>query len=68
MAGLLDMLPDTTARALKSAVEATRTCATGFHLTLAIGYGGRQEVIDALRELLYERAEAGSPWWSWPRR
>ncbi|MET7330830.1 polyprenyl diphosphate synthase [Nonomuraea sp. NPDC005650] len=59
VAGLLDMLPDTTARALKSAVEATRTCATGFHLTLAIGYGGRQEVIDALRELLYERAQAG---------
>ncbi|MEW9550199.1 polyprenyl diphosphate synthase [Nonomuraea sp. NPDC050783] len=59
VAGLLDMLPDTTARALKNAVEATRACATGFHLTLAIGYGGRQEVIDALRELLYERAEAG---------
>ncbi|MEV0618988.1 polyprenyl diphosphate synthase [Nonomuraea sp. NPDC050404] len=59
VAGMLDILPDTTARALKSAVEATRTCDTGFHLTLAIGYGGRQEVIEALRELLYERAEAG---------
>ncbi|WP_344878523.1 polyprenyl diphosphate synthase [Nonomuraea antimicrobica] len=59
VAGMLDILPDTTARALKSAVEATRTCSTGFHLTLAIGYGGRQEVIEALRELLYERAEAG---------
>ncbi|MFG2074736.1 polyprenyl diphosphate synthase [Nonomuraea maritima] len=59
VAGMLDLLPDTTARALKSAVEATRTCATGFHLTLAIGYGGRQEVVEALRELLYERAESG---------
>ncbi|MEV5894802.1 polyprenyl diphosphate synthase [Nonomuraea fuscirosea] len=59
VAGMLDMLPDTTARALKSAVEATRDCATGFHLTLAIGYGGRQEVVEALRELLYERAEQG---------
>ncbi|MET8865425.1 polyprenyl diphosphate synthase [Nonomuraea sp. NPDC004580] len=59
VAGMLDMLPDTTARALKSAVEATRSCDTGFHLTLAIGYGGRQEVVEALRELLYERAEAG---------
>lgn len=59
VAGMLDILPDTTARALKSAVEVTRTCATGFHLTLAIGYGGRQEVIEALRELMYERAEAG---------
>ncbi|WP_043627267.1 polyprenyl diphosphate synthase [Nonomuraea candida] len=59
VAGLLDLLPDTTAHALKNVVEATRTCDTGFHLTLAIGYGGRQEVIEALRELLYERAEAG---------
>ncbi|WP_214416106.1 polyprenyl diphosphate synthase [Sphaerisporangium fuscum] len=59
IAGMLDMLPDTTARALKKAVEETRDCVTGNHLTLAIGYGGRQEVIEAFRELLYERAEAG---------
>ncbi|MGI5228051.1 polyprenyl diphosphate synthase [Actinoallomurus sp. CA-142502] len=59
VAGMLDALPDTTARALKDAVEATRDCATGAHVTLAVGYGGRQEVIDALREHLYERAEAG---------
>lgn len=59
IAGSLDVLPDTTARALKAAVEATRDCATGAHVTLAIGYGGRQEVVDALRDVLYERAEAG---------
>ncbi|MCO5998006.1 polyprenyl diphosphate synthase [Actinoallomurus rhizosphaericola] len=59
VAGLLDALPDSTARALKDAVEATRTCATGAHVTLAVGYGGRQEVTDALRDHLYERAEAG---------
>ncbi|GLY76928.1 polyprenyl diphosphate synthase [Actinoallomurus iriomotensis] len=59
VAGVLDALPDTTARALKDAVEATRGCATGAHVTLAVGYGGRQEVIDALREHLYDRAEAG---------
>ncbi|MEV5712148.1 polyprenyl diphosphate synthase [Actinoallomurus sp. NPDC052274] len=59
VAGMLDALPDSTARALKSAVEATRTCATGAHVTLAVGYGGRQEVIDALRDHLHERAEAG---------
>ncbi|MFB9832456.1 polyprenyl diphosphate synthase [Actinoallomurus acaciae] len=59
VAGMLDVLPDTTARALKEAVEATRTCTTGAHVTLAVGYGGRQEVIDALREHLHERAEAG---------
>jgi short-chain Z-isoprenyl diphosphate synthase len=58
VAGLLDALPDTTARALKDAVEATRT-ATGGHITLPIGYGGRQEVVDALRDLLQHRAARG---------
>ena len=28
-------------------------------MTLAIGYGGRQEVMDAVRDLLHERAGAG---------
>ena len=60
IAGHLDMLPDSTARALKNAVEVSRDCATGAHLTLAVGYGGRQEVIDAFRSVLYEHAEAGT--------
>jgi short-chain Z-isoprenyl diphosphate synthase len=59
IAGTLDMLPDTTARALKQAVEATRERATGAHVTLAIGYGGRQEVLDAIRALLFEQADDG---------
>jgi short-chain Z-isoprenyl diphosphate synthase len=59
IAGTLDVLPGRTARALKEAVEATRECATGAHVTLAIGYGGRQEVIDAIRALLYEQAAGG---------
>jgi short-chain Z-isoprenyl diphosphate synthase len=59
IAGMLDALPDGTARALKHAQEATRSCTTGAHVTLAIGYGGRQEVVDALRDLLHERAESG---------
>ncbi|WP_262703769.1 MULTISPECIES: polyprenyl diphosphate synthase [Streptomyces] len=60
IAGTLDALPDSTAHALKEAVEATRDCATGSRVTLAIGYGGRQEVIDAVRELLHEQAAAGA--------
>jgi short-chain Z-isoprenyl diphosphate synthase len=60
IAGTLDVLPDTTARALKKAVELSRDCTTGAHVTLAIGYGGRQEVIDALRALLSEQADAGT--------
>ncbi len=60
LAGDLDVLPDTTARALKRAVEASRDCATGAHVTLAVGYGGRQELIDAVRALLAEHAENGT--------
>jgi short-chain Z-isoprenyl diphosphate synthase len=60
VAGLLDVLPDSTARALKNAVETTRDCATGAHVTLAIGYGGRQEIIDAVRDLLIEADAAGA--------
>ncbi|MFG2918835.1 polyprenyl diphosphate synthase [Kitasatospora sp. NPDC048298] len=60
LAGMPDALPDSTARALKEAVEATRACTTGAHVTLAVGYGGRQEVIDAMRDLMYVRADAGA--------
>jgi short-chain Z-isoprenyl diphosphate synthase len=49
LAGSLDLLPATTAEALKRAVEASRGCTTGAHVTLAVGYGGREEVIEALR-------------------
>jgi short-chain Z-isoprenyl diphosphate synthase len=60
IAGSLDLLPATTAEALKRAVEASRGCATGAHVTLAVGYGGREEVIDALRAVLYEHVAAGT--------
>ncbi|TWD79986.1 undecaprenyl pyrophosphate synthetase [Kribbella amoyensis] len=59
VAGQLDLLPDTTSTALKAAVEATETVSTGNHLTLAIGYGGRQEVVEAVRALLETEAGAG---------
>ena len=60
LAGLLDLVPDSTAHALKNAVESTKDCATGNHLTLAIGYGGRQEVVEAVRSLLEAEADAGN--------
>jgi short-chain Z-isoprenyl diphosphate synthase len=59
VAGDLDVLPDGTARALKQAVEASQVSTSNRHLTLAVGYGGRQEVIEAFRALLYEHAEQG---------
>ena len=59
VAGMLDVPPDSTARALKAAVESTRDCATGSHVTLAVGYGSRQEVVDATRSLLLSHASQG---------
>jgi len=58
VAGQLDLLPDSTAGALKEAVELSRDRDAG-DLTLAIGYSGRLEVLDAVRSVLDEAAAAG---------
>ncbi|GAA3517239.1 polyprenyl diphosphate synthase [Actinocatenispora rupis] len=58
IAGRLDLLPDTTAHALK--VAADQSPADGPCLTVAIGYGGRQELVDAFRSLLADAANAGT--------
>jgi short-chain Z-isoprenyl diphosphate synthase len=58
-AGRLDVLPDSTRHALKLAEDATRHNGTGFHLTIAIGYDGREEIINAIRSLLEEEGRAG---------
>jgi short-chain Z-isoprenyl diphosphate synthase len=59
IAGFVDLLPDSTARALKHVVESTSDRAGGY-LTLCIGYGGRQEIVEAVRSLLAENAAAGT--------
>jgi short-chain Z-isoprenyl diphosphate synthase len=59
VAGQLDLLPDSTARVLKEAVEATRDRADAGDLTIAIGYSGRLEVVDAVRAVLDEAAADG---------
>jgi len=56
--GALDVLPDRLRRALKDA-EAATADHTGCHVQVAIGYGGRQEITDALRALLEERHARG---------
>ncbi|MFI0897585.1 polyprenyl diphosphate synthase [Streptomyces sp. NPDC020983] len=58
VAGDLSVLPDRTAHALREAVGAGRARAE-HHVTLAIGHGGRQEIVGALRGLLSEHAESG---------
>jgi len=57
--GALDLLPADTARALKDA--ATRTAdVPGLHVNVAVGYGGRREIADAVRALLHEQAARGT--------
>ncbi len=57
--GALDLLPDSTARLLKEVDETTRDV-RGIVVNAAIGYGGRREIADAVRSLLYEHASRGT--------
>jgi short-chain Z-isoprenyl diphosphate synthase len=57
--GSLDLLPDATAHALKEAGEAT-AAKTGLVVNVAVGYGGRREIADAVRSLLTEHASRGA--------
>ncbi|MFV2123979.1 polyprenyl diphosphate synthase [Micromonospora sp. LOL_013] len=60
LAGRLEVLPDSTRHALKLAEEATRQRETGHHLTVAIGYDGREEIVNAVRSLLDDQARCGA--------
>jgi short-chain Z-isoprenyl diphosphate synthase len=56
--GALDMLPTETAARLSAAALRT-TGRTGLEVNVAVGYGGRQEIADAVRKLLQQHAESG---------
>ena len=56
--GALDLLPDEVRLRLKRAEEATAHH-DRMRVQVAVGYGGRQEITDALRSLLRERAAQG---------
>jgi short-chain Z-isoprenyl diphosphate synthase len=58
--GNQDLLPTHTAAALKAAEERTRGRTGGAAVNIAVGYGGRQEIADAVRSLLLEHARAGT--------
>ncbi|MYV99101.1 polyprenyl diphosphate synthase [Streptomyces sp. SID3343] len=60
LAGRLDGLPDSTRNALKLAAEETRDRDAGFDLTVAVGYDGRDEIVDAIRSFLDHEAQAGA--------
>jgi short-chain Z-isoprenyl diphosphate synthase len=57
--GALDVLPERTRRCLKEVEEATADQGR-LHVQVAVGYGGRQEITDALRSLLLDRAGQGA--------
>ena len=57
--GALDMLPPTTVRVLKDA-ETRTTDVAGMTVNCAVGYGGREELADAVRSLLHEHASRGT--------
>ena len=55
--GSLDLLPDRLASAAK---DATQRCeGSGFRFNLALGYGGRQEIVDATRALVADLVADG---------
>lgn len=57
--GSLDLLPAETSDSLRKVQEATKEV-DGLIVNVAIGYGGRREVVDAVKSLLQEHASAGS--------
>ncbi len=57
--GALDLLPVDTAQVLKDAAETTADN-PGLLVNVAVGYGGRQEIADAVRSLLHDHSTKGT--------
>ena len=57
--GALDLLPESLAHRLKAAEDATRDI-DGLLVNIAVGYGGRREISDAVRAILLEHATKGT--------
>ena len=57
--GALDLLPGETVQVLKDAGEATAHY-PGLLVNVAVGYGGRREIADAVRSLLQDHATRGT--------
>ena len=59
--GSLDLLPANLVEAAKGAMEASRPGSEARKVTVAMGYGGRQEIVDACRDLVDELVRKGTP-------
>jgi short-chain Z-isoprenyl diphosphate synthase len=57
--GALDLLPASTAQVMKEAGTTTERN-PGLLVNVAVGYGGRREIADAVRSLLLEEAAKGT--------
>lgn len=57
--GAMDLLPEQTQKVLKEAEQATDGI-DGILVNVAVGYGGRQEIADAVRSLLQEHGRRGT--------
>ncbi len=57
--GALDLLPASTAVTLKAAADDT-AAVQGMIVNVAVGYGGRREIADAVRSMLQEHAGRGT--------
>ncbi|MGV9193454.1 isoprenyl transferase [Microbacterium sp. MC2] len=56
--GRAEILPPELARVLETAEERTRGN-TGMHVNLAVGYGGRGEIVDAVRSIIVQHRQHG---------
>lgn len=56
--GRADILPQELARVLADAEARTRSH-TGLHVNLAVGYGGRHEIVDAVRSIITKHEASG---------
>ncbi len=58
--GDLELLGDEPARRLRDAVDSAAAAPGAFHVNVAVGYGGRQEITDAVRALLAKQLANGA--------
>jgi short-chain Z-isoprenyl diphosphate synthase len=56
--GQLELLPEHASRRLQTAAARTES-RTGTHVNVAIGYGGRQEIVDAVKSLVSAKQAEG---------
>lgn len=57
--GDLTLLGEETSRRLRDAADSTRGTNGGFHVNVAVAYGGRREIVDAVRALLSKELADG---------